>query len=93
MPWKARVIDRYIRLAETFYTVNIPCGYFIRQDAGEMVGMGRVGKIYNSVQNFREENDSPVCKIGYIVFDVDTGEIPEGCNLWNDTLEEAISNY
>lgn len=51
---------------------------------------GSYGNIYNNVDEFRTERPFEAFRYGYIVVDRKTGYIPENCNEWNDTIEEAI---
>ena len=51
------------------------------------------GDIYKS--RYEAAKDHPTDKIvfGFCVIDTLTGLIPDGCNDWNDTVEEAISDF
>ena len=58
------------------------------------IGMNRaIGDVYDNLEQFRKDKPDSDYKFGYVVVDTKTGYIPEECNEWNDTPEEAIQDY
>lgn len=57
---------------------------------------GTTGDVYDSLEQFRAEHpehDEKGYGFGFVVFDTLTGYVPDACNDWNDTPEEALSDY
>lgn len=52
-----------------------------------------VGDIYDDFREFKKEHPNSGYKFGFCVVDTETGCIPEECNDWNDTVEEALFDY
>jgi hypothetical protein len=51
------------------------------------------GDCYYDLSLFKQEKPTSSYKFGYIVFDNETELVKEGCNDWNDTIEEALADY
>ena len=52
-----------------------------------------IGDVYDDFQKFKMEKPESGYKFGFCVVDTETGYIPEECNEWNDTVEEALFDY
>lgn len=48
---------------------------------------------YDNFEEFKKENPHSSYRFGYIVFDNESGYVPESCNDWNDSPEEALFDY
>ena len=51
------------------------------------------GDVYDNFADFKKEHPFSPYRFGYIVFDTEYGYIPDGCNDWNDSPEEALVDY
>lgn len=51
------------------------------------------GDVYNNFEEFRKEKPYSSYKFGYVVFDTEYGYVPDECNDWNDSPEEAMFDY
>ena len=51
------------------------------------------GDCYNNFQEFKKEHPFSSYRFGFIVVDTETGYIPDNCNDWNDSPEEAMMDY
>lgn len=49
--------------------------------------------IFNDFQKIKMERPFLKHKFGFVVIDSETGHIPDGCHKWNDSPEEAVSNW
>lgn len=49
--------------------------------------------IYTDFMEFKKKYPYREYRFGYIVYDIVNGCIPEFCNDWNDSPEEAIHDY
>ncbi len=59
-------------------------------------GVGRYnsyGDVYNNFDKFKKDKPNSGYKYGYVVFDTKIGYVPENCNDWNDSPEEAMMDY
>ena len=56
----------------------------------EILPDGNYGNIYNDISEFKRECPVSEYRFGYCVIDRKTGCVPDECNDWNDTVEEAI---
>ncbi len=54
---------------------------------------GLTGDCYDDFSKFKKEHPYSTYRFGFIVYDTKTGFIPDGCNDWNDSPEEAIFDY
>ena len=54
---------------------------------------GAYGDVSNDLQKFKAEHPDSEYQFGCRVINKENGLIPEGCNDWNDTVEEAIWDY
>lgn len=55
---------------------------------------GACGNVYNSMEDFRKyEGHDALYRFGYYVVNLDTGYVPDECNDWNDSPEEALADY
>ena len=71
--------------------------YEIRIVIVEIVdGIGRYnsyGDVYDSYAEFKKDKPDSSYKYGYVVFDTKYGYVPDSCNDWNDSVEEAMFDY
>lgn len=51
------------------------------------------GDVYDNFEEFRKEKPNSSYKFGFIVFDTEYGYIPDNCNDWNDSVEEAMFDF
>ena len=51
------------------------------------------GDVYDNFEEFRNEKPNSSYKFGYIVFDTEYGYVPDDCNDWNDSVEEAMMDF
>lgn len=51
------------------------------------------GDIYDSLEEFNREKPDSRFKFGYVVIDMQMGCVPDECNDWNETIQEAIVDY
>lgn len=54
---------------------------------------GITGDCYNDFEDFKKSHPFSGYKFGFIVFDNQTGYVPDNCNDWNDSVEEALFDY
>lgn len=54
---------------------------------------GTTGDVYDNFKDFKREHPFSPYKFGYVVFDTEYGYIPDSCNDWNDSPEEAMFDY
>lgn len=60
----------------------------------EGIGVYRsLGDIYDNFEEFKKDKPDSDYKFGYIVFDTEYGYVPDECNDWNDSVEEAMWDY
>ena len=58
------------------------------------VGVHRmIGDVYDNFEEFNRDKPFSDYKFGYVVFDTEYGYVPELCNEWNDSPEEAMFDY
>lgn len=71
--------------------------YEIRLVIVEIVeGIGRYhryGDVYDNLEKFKKDKPDSDYKYGYVVFDTVYGYVPDACNDWNDSPEEALFDY
>lgn len=51
------------------------------------------GATYDDFDDFREKEPHSKYEFGFCVVDTDTGLIPDVCNDWNDSPQEALFDY
>ena len=51
------------------------------------------GAAYDDFDDFREKEPHSKYKFGFCVVDTDTGFVPDVCNDWNDSPQEALFDY
>lgn len=51
------------------------------------------GDVYDDMCKFKEEHPHSGYIFGFCVVDTVTGFVPEGCNDWNDSPDEAVFDY
>lgn len=51
------------------------------------------GDVYDNFEDFKREHPFSSYKFGYVVFDTEHGYIPDSCNDWDDSPEEAMFDY
>lgn len=59
-------------------------------------GIGRYnsyGDVYDNFEEFKKDKPNSSYKYGFVVFDAEYGYIPDECNDWNDSIEEAMMDY
>lgn len=49
--------------------------------------------VYDNFEDFKREHPFSSYIFGYVVFDTEYGYIPDVCNDWNDSPEEAMFDY
>lgn len=54
---------------------------------------GMTTDVYDNFDKFKKENPFSSYRFGYIVFDTKYGYIPDKCNDWNDSPEEAMFDF
>lgn len=54
---------------------------------------GTTGNVYDNFKEFEKENPLSSFEFGYVVFDTINGYVPDNCNDWNDTPEEALYDF
>lgn len=60
----------------------------------EGIGVHRsLGDVYDNFEEFKKDKPDSSYRFGYVVFDTEYGYIPDNCNDWNDSVEEAIFDY
>ena len=59
----------------------------------EIVKGTLIGDVYDNFQSFKKDHPESGYKFGFCVIDTKTGFVPEECNEWNDTVEEALFDY
>lgn len=52
-----------------------------------------IGDIYDNFEEFKKDKPYSSYKFGYVVFDTEYGYVPDECNDWNDSPEEAMFDY
>ena len=66
--------------------------YEIRVVIVEVVGEN-TGGCYDSLVEFRKDNPDGDYLFAYIVFDTETQLVPDNCEDWNDSPEDALADY
>ena len=66
--------------------------YEIRVVIVEMANDG-TGVVYDNFEDFKEEHPFSSYRFGFVVFDTEYGYVPDNCNDWNDSPEEALMDY
>ena len=51
------------------------------------------GDVYDNFEDFKKDKPNSNYKFGYVVFDTKYGYVPDNCNDWNDSVEEAMFDY
>lgn len=51
------------------------------------------GDVYDNFEKFKNDKPDSSYKFGFIVVDTATGYIPDFCNDWNDSPDEAMLDY
>ncbi len=51
------------------------------------------GDVYDDLQTFKKEHPFASYKFGYVVIDTKSGYVPDTCNDWNDSVEDALMDY
>lgn len=52
-----------------------------------------VGDCYDNFTQFRMDYPESPYFFGFVVFDTETGLVPDECNDWNDTVDAALEDY
>ena len=66
--------------------------FSIRVCIGEIRNNGMIGDIYDNMEVFKREHPNSSYRFVYCVVN-ENGVIPDNCNDWNDSPEEAIADY
>lgn len=66
--------------------------YEIRVVIVEMAN-GGTGDVYDNFEDFKKEHPFSSYRFGFVVFDTEYGYVPDNCNDWNDSPEEALMDY
>lgn len=64
--------------------------YEIRVVVIEIKSNGTSGNIYDNYKTFKMEKPYSGYIFGYVVFDTETGRVPDECNDWNDDVIGAV---
>lgn len=67
--------------------------YEIRVVVVELLCDKETGAVYDNFEQFQKDHPNSSYKFGYVVFDTETGYVPDSCNDWNDSPEEAMVDY
>lgn len=67
--------------------------YMIKLCVVEEDANGVPGNIYDSFEEFKREHPFSSYRYGYYVVDLLTGHVPDECNDWNDSPDEAMADY
>ena len=51
------------------------------------------GDVYDNFEEFKKEHPNSSYKFGFVVFDTEMGYVPDNCNDWNDSPDEAMTDY
>ncbi len=54
---------------------------------------GVSGDIYDDFRKFKSEHPHSGYKLGFCIVSRVGNYVPEGCNAWNDSPEEALHDY
>ena len=54
---------------------------------------GTPGDVDTSMEIFREYHPHSGYRFGFVVVDSETGHVPDVCNEWNSSPEEALADY
>lgn len=55
--------------------------------------LGNTGDVYDNFNEFKMEKPESSYRFGFVVINTETGYIPDNCNDWNDSIEDAIADY
>lgn len=55
--------------------------------------IGGYGDIYNSIEEMKKEHPEAKPIYGFCVMDTRNNCVPDECNDWNATVEDAINDY
>ena len=67
--------------------------YEIRVVVIEIFLDGTTGDVDDNLEHFETKHPASFYKFGFVVFDTEYGYVPDACNDWNDTPEEALLDY
>lgn len=73
------------------YEIRIVVG--AKRESLKRIRYFAIGDIYDNFLEFKKEHPNSKYKFGFCVVDTETGYVPEECNDWNDTVEEALFDY
>jgi len=73
--------------------MKINDNYAIKLCVIDVDDRGVPGNVYDHYEIMRKENPEYGYRFGYYVVDLRTGLVPEACNDWNDSPEEALADY
>lgn len=54
---------------------------------------GLPGDVFDDFTKFKDKYPHSGYRFGFCIVGVADGEIPDGCNDWNDSPEEALMDY
>lgn len=66
--------------------------YEIRVVVIELTNDG-TGDVYDNFEDFKKEHPFSSYRFGFVVFDTQYDYVPDECNDWNDSPEEALMDY
>lgn len=75
------------------YSVDFENGYKIRTVYAPQTENGGYGDIYNFPEEVMLEYPGKEILTGYCVISEESGLVPDGCNDWNESVEEAVEDY
>ena len=75
------------------YPIDFENGYKIRTVYANKTEDGSYGDIHNFQEEVMLEYPGVEILTGYCVISNATGFVPDGCNDWNESVEEAVQDY
>lgn len=75
------------------YPIDFENGYKIRTVYANKTDDGGYGDIYDFPEEVMLEYPGDEILTGYCVISNATGFVPDGCNDWNESVEEAVRDY
>lgn len=67
--------------------------YELRTVYADKTSNGSYGGVYRSRLEAVKQNPGKEIVFGFCVIDTITNFIPEGCNVWNNTVDEAVTDF
>lgn len=85
--------EEFDEISDVEYVKDFGNGYMIQTVFANRLPDGMYGDVYDSEEATLRDHPNARIMFGYCVVHVGDGMIPDGCNDWNDTVEEAIADY